>query len=124
MKYTMSEAVKKYIKEVSKTLEEQNDFFPKDMINVIQQQRDNFIYNEMLNSISCNLGMAVDINKDKLKRWVNMCIHLENIPNDERVDIAIKHKINKLEAENERLKSEIDYLNEVIIDFVKWKGEE
>jgi predicted RNase H-like nuclease (RuvC/YqgF family) len=114
MKYTMSEAVKKSIKEVAKTLEEQNDFFPKDMINVIQQQQDSFIYNEMLNNIGCNLGMAVDINEDKLKKWVSMCIHLDNIPYDVRQDIAINHKLYKLEQENEYLKEEIDGLKGII----------
>lgn len=61
---------------------------------------DNMVFDEMEKSIRITLPF-VKINAEKLRKWVNLCMQLENIEHSELINIAIKKKILDLQSELE-----------------------
>lgn len=67
-------------------------FIITDMIKVYEAEVENKIIDNMLN-ISRKYHMEVD--EQKLKKWMAMCIQFENIDHDKRLKLAFKKKINE-----------------------------
>lgn len=89
------------------------NFIDKMMVNIVQQ-RDDYIYAEM-GKVCMEFGVYID--KDKLKKWIQMCAELEQLSAETQGDLAIKteimglkSKISKLEWENLQLKHKISEL--------------
>lgn len=79
-------------------------FIDTTMINLIEQRNnaiDDFVFQQMENVITGSgfIPMPqVVIDKEKLKKWITLCMKLENIEQSELIDMATKKKIADLEA--------------------------
>ena len=76
-----------------------NSFVDKMMIQ-IAEMRDSYILGE-INKACINIGVYVD--EKRLKKWLEMCASLENIDTEVAVDLALRSKLQRLEAENLKL---------------------
>ena len=93
-------------------------FIDTTMINLVKQKNDaidNYIFERMENEIKGTMFVEmpqVIIDKEKLKKWVTLCMKLENIEHSDLIDMATKKKITDLEAklaESEKLKDDAMY---------------
>ena len=76
-------------------------FFDNEMITLYTKTTD-FINNELekgLISTSLKIGYLID--EEKLKKWIERCIKLDNIDQDATIDIAIQKKFKQLQNEIE-----------------------
>lgn len=81
-------------------------FIDNTMIELIEAKNnaiDNMVFDEMEKSIKITLPF-IKINAEKLRKWVDLCMQLENIEHSELINIATKKKILDLKAELEELK--------------------
>ena len=101
-KITYSKEAKEYIekKEVEKYLDDFQDFMPRNMIKIYHNQLDDFIFDKM--KATANLRIGVQIDERLLNKWVDMCIKLDNMTQEQIEDIAIRRYIKKLENKYER----------------------
>jgi hypothetical protein len=69
------------------------------MPNFIKEVRscyDNYIYDEITGAIKVRMPL-VEIDHDKLEKWVNMCIHLDNIDKEGQDELGLRIKIAELQ---------------------------
>ena len=67
--------------------------------NFIKEVRscyDDYIFDEITGAIKVRMPQ-VEIDHDKLERWVNMCIHLENIDKEGQDELGLRMKIAQLQ---------------------------
>ena len=109
-KITYSEDAKQYfkIKELENYLNDIQDFFPKDMINIHHRGFDDFTIDKM--KATANLRIDVQIDERLLNKWVDMCIKLDNMTQEQIEDIAIRRYIKKLENKYERKPTTIHFI--------------
>lgn len=105
------EQKEKEIAEVERYLNEQGGFVDKLMVNVVQRQND-FIIGEM-GKVSMEMGVNVD--KERLKKWLEMCGNLDNLDYETIKDIALRNKFESMERNIAKLKSDIE---EIIYEFI------
>jgi len=85
-------------------------FIDNTMIELIETKNnviDNMVFDEMEKSIRITLPF-VKINAEKLRKWVNLCMQLENIEHSELINIATKKKILDLQSELEVYKRALE----------------
>ena len=97
--------------------ETDGDFIDKAMIHIVEQ-RDNMIIQEM-NKVCAKINIGVYVDEVKLKKWIEMCAELEQLPIREQCDIAIKAEIIHLERQISKLKCENSYLKDKISELEK-----
>ena len=88
--------------------ENDNSFIDEKMIQVVQA-RDNFIMSEV-NKAIVNMNIGVYVDEKRLKKWLEMCASLESINTEVAVDLALRSKLQRLEAENLKLSRKINDL--------------
>lgn len=111
IKYSKDVKRKFEIDEVERYLNEQGGFVDKLMVNVVQKQND-FIICEMNNVC---LEMGVNVDKERLKKWLEMCDNLDNLDYETIKDIALRNKFESMERNIDKLKSDIE---EIIYEFI------
>jgi hypothetical protein len=98
-------------------------FIDTQMIKLMEQRSnaiDNYVFEQMENTIKGTLFVEmpkVEIDKEKLKKWVVLCSKLENIEHSELVDMATKKKIVDLKTKLEQSQKEKE------LDNTFWKQE-
>ena len=111
IKYSEDVKRKFEIDEVERYLDEQGSFVDKLMVNVVQRQND-FIIGEM-GKVSMEMGVNVD--KERLKKWLEMCGNLDKLDYETIKDIALRNKFESMERNIAELKSDIE---EIIYEFI------
>lgn len=95
-------------------------FIDTQMIKLVEQRNnaiDNFVFEQMENTIKGTLFVEmpkVEIDKEKLKKWVILCMKLENIEHSQLVDMATKKRIADLEAKLSEKDKEIEKLKQLV----------
>ena len=69
--------------------------------NAISQKIDEIVFDEMETIIRYRLP-EIKIDKDRLKRWVVLCMKLENIEHSDLIDLAIKKKMSEIRADERK----------------------
>ena len=69
--------------------------------NAISQKIDEIVFDEMETTIRYRLP-EIKIDKDRLKRWVVLCMKLENIEHSDLIDMATKKKMSEIRADERR----------------------
>ena len=93
-------------------------FIDTQMIKLVEQRNnaiDNYVFEQMDNVIKGSLFVEmpqVEIDKEKLKKWVILCMKLENIEHSELVDIATKKTIADIESKLTESEENIKILEE------------
>ena len=101
-----------------KTIFGEENFFDREMIKLFQIQSnaiDNYIFNQMGNVIKGSISYQfpqVIIDEKRLRRWVKLCLKLENVEYDALLDIASKKKIEDLQSQLAHQKEMWDELKE------------
>ena len=72
----------------------EDSFFNKQMATVYKAQ-DEYVYNEMSMAIKTYMPTVV-FDREKLERWVNLCLKLDNIDNSDLIDMATQKKFAEL----------------------------
>ena len=86
--------VLKYTESVPTTIFGEKNFI--DMgINLVKAQ-EQYVYDEVLKTIRVSFPQVV-IDKQRLEKWINFCLKLEQIEDSELVEMAVKKKISDLE---------------------------
>lgn len=76
-------------------------FFDNEMMTLYTKTTD-FINNELEKGlISTSLKIGYSIDEEKLKKWIERCVKLDNIDKDTTIDIAIQKKFKQLQNEIE-----------------------
>lgn len=95
----------------------EDNFFNKEMAKFYKAQ-DEYVYNEMSMAIKTYMPTVV-FDREKLERWVKLCVKLDNIDKSDLIDMAIQKKFSELnkrvkdlEYENGELKERIGFLEE------------
>ena len=96
--YSVEERCDKVVDYLS-SLDNDGNFMDKAMINIMTA-RDGFIMDEV--GKAC-IQIGVHVDEKRLKRWIEMCAELDNIPVELVRDMAIRNKLMKLENENRNL---------------------
>lgn len=78
---------------------------------------DSFVFDEMTKTANM-IFPRVKIDKEKLQKWIQLCMKLENIEQSELVDMATKKRITDLEAKLYEKDTELQYCNNARVD---WK---
>ena len=74
----------------------EENFFDPSMITLQYNNAvEKYVYDEFSMAVKMQFP-NVSINKEKLTRWVKLCLHLDNIEYKELKDIALKKKISDL----------------------------
>lgn len=97
-KHSVEESYDKVVDYLS-SLDNHNKFMDEMMVNIISE-RDSFIINEI--GKAC-ISIGVHVDEKRLKRWIEMCTELDNIPIGLQQDLAFKNRFNILENENRNL---------------------
>ena len=72
----------------------EDNFFNKEMAKFYKAQ-DEYIYNEMSMAIKTYMPTVV-FDREKLERWVKLCVKLDNIDNTDLINIATQKKFEEL----------------------------
>lgn len=81
----------------------EQSFIDKEMVKIITQQR---IIEEQ-GIIKAILDMGISVDKERLERWIQLCLKLETIDEQDLVDIATHKKFMELHHEINKLKTEV-----------------
>lgn len=92
----------------------------KDFITVMQKNTDNYILQETTKGVlRYSIGIAVDVNEEKCKKWIKQAMEIENFTEEQIEDLKIRHLFDKKDAEikyledqNWKLRQEIQELKE------------
>lgn len=80
-------------------------FLDHEMINLYIPPVANFIDDELEKGIiQASLKMGYEINEERLKKWIERCIKLDNLSEDEVKNIALRKKFIQLKNKIERYK--------------------
>lgn len=82
----------------------EQSFIDKEMVKITTQQR---IVEEQ-GIIKAILDMGVSVDKERLEKWIQLCLKLETIDEQDLVDIAVHKKFMKLHHEINKLKTEVE----------------
>lgn len=82
----------------------EQSFIDKEMVKITTQQR---IIEEQ-GIIKAILDMGVSVDKERLERWIQLCLKLETIDEQDLVDIATHKKFMELHHEINKLKTEVE----------------
>lgn len=85
-------------------------FIDKSMIQLTTQVNTE-LENEVLKAI---MKVAVDVDKEKLVKWLERASMLDKIEESELIGIAVRKRINSLLQKNEELKNLCDDLTAII----------
>ena len=85
-------------------------FTDKSMIQLTTQVNTE-MENEVLKAI---MKVAVDVDKEKLVKWLERASMLDKIEESELIDIAVRKRINSLLQKNEELMKEIEVLEKAL----------
>lgn len=90
-------------------------FFDDKMVRIIEDQRNQLIDDRIFNSLKneINFGISISlpkivVDRDRLEKWVRLCLQLENIDKADLMDMATQKKFADLHDELKKLK--LDYL--------------
>ena len=72
----------------------EENFFNKEMAKLYKAQ-DEYIYNEMSIAIKTYMPTVV-FDREKLEKWVKLCVKLDNIDNTDLIDMATQKKFEEL----------------------------
>lgn len=72
----------------------EDSFFNKEMAKFYKAQ-DEYVYNEMSMAIKKYMPTVV-FDREKLERWVKLCVKLDNIDNTDLIDMATQKKFKEL----------------------------
>lgn len=72
----------------------EDSFFNKEMATFYKAQ-DEYVYNEMSMAIKTYMPTVV-FDREKLERWVNLCVKLDNIDKSDLIDMATQKKFAEL----------------------------
>lgn len=97
------------IGKVLKYLESNKNSFIDEMMVNVAEMRDSVIFQEM-GKACINIGVYVD--EKRLKKWVEMCTELENVPPHIRIHLGMQAETERLNARIKQLEVE----NEVLLD--------
>lgn len=75
----------------------EDSFFNKQMATVYKAQ-DEYVYNEMSMAIKTYMPTVV-FDREKLERWVNLCLKLDDIDNSDLIDMATAKKFKELKQQ-------------------------
>lgn len=81
-------------------------FIDREMI-FVGTQYEKCVFEELGKAV-LNLKIGVHIDEERLKKWIKMCLELENIDKTLLIDMAIKQKFEEKDKEIERLHKIID----------------
>ena len=98
-KVEMDRIEKELIKQLRKT-----SFIDKEMVKLAYQQ-DLVVEDEMVKAI---LRVGVDVDKERLQKWLDLCVKLEAIDESTQIDIAISKKFKELHDREQYLKRELE----------------
>ena len=100
-------------KELIKQLREQA-FIDKEMVK-ITYQNDAIVKDGTIQAI---LRVGVDVDKEKLEKWLDLCVKLESIDESTLIDIAISKKFKELNDKIYQLKQELKHYKGIYEDFI------
>ena len=90
------------------------------MVELVEQRNraiDNLVFEQMENVLKCEASVPmpnVVIDKDKLRKWVVLCMKLENVEESELVDIATRKKFLDLKQQIADLEAKLAEKNKQI----------
>ena len=94
----------------------EESFFDKHMVK-IYEATNKYVYDKFSSAIKVAMPQ-VEINEERLKRWINLCLKLENIEQSELIDMAtqkrfleLKHKLEEKERQVSVYAKEIGFLD-------------
>lgn len=91
-----------------------NKFLPGDLIIKINQDFDDYVFDELTNTIKRIIN--IDINEEKVKSWVTLCIELDNIDKSDLIDLATKKKFAEKDKEIEDLKNSLQLIRSLTLE--------
>ena len=121
-KFFDGELLSGYEESPKTTIFGEEHFIDTTMIKLVQQKNeavDNYIFEQMANSLKGSVFVEmpqVIIDKEKLKKWVVLCMKLENIEHSELVDMATKKRIADLESKLSKLLQRVSEQNEELVN--------
>lgn len=86
-----------------------------DLSAVAQQQIgkkiDNLILDELYKAVlEVRVGIHIDINK--VRKWVEMCVYLETLPDELRLAVGVREKLRRQSQKIKRLEAKINALRD------------
>ena len=106
----------KDIKVVNNFLEETDYHFIDPMMVRTASLIDNVIYGKIGEAIVQH-GILVDVDAERVKKWVELCIRLENLSDADCQYYALRAKINRLQSQVDALTKEKAELKEQLTSF-------
>lgn len=97
------------VKQLRKT-----SFMDKEMVKLAYQQ-DVVVESEVVKAI---LKVGVDVDKERLEKWIQLCLKLEHIDESTQIDIAISKKFKELNDTIYQLKQELKHYKGIYEDFI------
>ena len=96
----------------------EDNFLDKTMVEIIResnQRVESLVIDEMTRTIRMAMPkIAVLVNKDKLKKWINLCIKLDNIEQDELIDMAVRKRFSDMALKLQEKDAEIRRLRNAL----------
>lgn len=101
--------IKDYLKENKNatTIFGNESFFDKNMVQLYEDAKKNVIIDRINEQIQLHFNIDAQIDKERLRKWINLCLRLENIEESELIKIATRMRINKLKKQVFELKEEL-----------------
>lgn len=98
-----------------KTIFGEDNFFDKEMAKFYKAQ-DEYVYNEMSMAIKTYMPTVV-FDRDKLERWVKLCVKLDNIDNTDLINIATQKKFEELKDKLALTEKALELACEILRNF-------
>ena len=88
-------------------------FFDKLMVEVYESTN-KYVYDKFSGAVKVAMP-HVEIDEERLKRWINLCLKLDDIDKSDLIDMATRKKFMEQQDTINKLKREIETLKEVNI---------